>query len=322
VRLLFARCVLRPCLFTALGAMVVNMACSDDEDPPAGEAFTRGIQFAVTATPQVTPLPAGVSTGPQVVPLPGDTIPTIVRPGDRIDFAVGWSGGTIASVNMSFTPNQHFSIPVPNAGSQSSGVAQIPATLAGNVCDELDDICHQIECFEQVVTADGVVSVEHAVQLVLDCGGTGCGETGTGTTQPGDPCLNTRECVPGSVCFNRFCVGAGSLRISLAFTVDSDFDLHVLTPANSEIFFSNKMADGGELDVDQCISPCGTDSHAENVVFDGAVLPGQYEVWVENFDGRAAGDFGIQVAGDVNQTFMGTLPATGGAESEHFTFTL
>ena len=302
--------------------MVVNMACSDDEGPPAGEAFTRSIQFEVTATPQVTPLPAGVATGPQVVALPGDTIPTVVRPGDHIDFAVGWSGGTIASVNMSFTENQHFSIPVPNAAGQLSGVAQIPATLATDVCDELDAICHEIQSLEQVVSAEGLVSVAHAVQLILDCAGDGCGQTGTGTTPPGDPCANTRECVPGSVCFNRFCVGAGALRISLAFTVDSDFDLHVLTPANSEIYFGNRIADGGELDVDQCISTCGTDSHAENVVFDGAVLPGQYEVWVENFDGRASGDFGIQVAGDVNQTFMGTLPATSDAESEHFTFTL
>jgi hypothetical protein len=82
-------------------------------DVAAGEEFTRSLQYAVMATPQVTPLPAGVSTGPQVVALPGDTAPTVVRPGDFINFAVGWQGGTIASVNMSFTPNQHFSIPVP-----------------------------------------------------------------------------------------------------------------------------------------------------------------------------------------------------------------
>jgi hypothetical protein len=270
----------------------------------------------------VSPLPAGVSTGPQVVALPELETAPIIAPGDSFNFAVGWQGGPIASVNMSFTVNQYFSIPVPLAGTEQEGVATIPASLAAAVCESLDDICHQIECLEQVVTADGNVSVAQARQLVLDCGGAGCGVTGSGTTPPGDPCDGTAECVPGSVCFNKNCVGAGSLRVSLAFDVDSDFDLHVLTPGDNEIYFLNPSSDAGTLDVDQCVTPCGTEAHAENVVFDGAVLPGQYEVWVVNFGGRAAGDFTIEVAGDVSETFTGSLPATSGAESMRFTFTL
>jgi hypothetical protein len=306
-----------------LGALLVNGACAEEKgDRNAADAFTRSISYGVPATPRVTPLPDGVGTGPQVVTLPGDTAPMVVHPGDNLNFAIGWQGGPISSVNMSFSPGQYFSIPVPAAGAQTEGVVQIPASLAPNVCAQLGDICHQIACFEQVVTPEGTVSVEVARQLVLDCGGTGCGETGSGVVPPGDPCAATQECIPGSVCFNRFCVGAGSLRVSLAFAVDSDFDLHVLTPSGAEISFSSRTADGGELDVDQCVSPCGGETHAENVVFDGDVLPGQYEVWVVNFDGRAAGDFSVQVAGDVNQTYTGSLPAEPGAESMHFTFTL
>jgi Ca-activated chloride channel family protein len=130
------------------------------------------------------------------------------------------------------------------------------------------------------------------------------------------------------VCFNKYCVGAGSLRISLAFTVDADFDLHVLTPADNEIFFANKAANGGELDVDQCISSCGSEPHVENVVFDETALSGEYQVWVVNFGARAAGDFRIEVAGDVSATFEGSLPAASGneafeePESTRFTFTL
>lgn len=52
------------------------------------------------------------------------------------------------------------------------------------------------------------------------------------------------------------------------------------------------------------------------------MLPGTYEVWGVNFDGPAAGDFAIEVAGDVAASFSGTLPATSGVASEHFTFTL
>lgn len=307
-------------LLAAAGASGAAACGVDERKPNVGEEFTRHLTYGVEATPQVDPLPAGLSTGPQVVSLT-DTA-TVVAPGEDIDFAVGWQGGPITSVNMSFTQNQYFSIPVPLASAELEGVANIPARLDAAVCDALADVCHPITCLEQVVTAEGNVSVARARTLVLDCLGNGCGETGMGATPPGDPCDETAECIPGSVCFNEYCVGAGSLRVSLAFEVDSDFDLHVQTPSGDEIFFLNRTADGGELDVDQCIQPCGTEAHAENVVFDGSVLPGRYEVWVVNFDGRAAGDFTIQVAGDVTETFTGSLPATSSAESTRYTFTL
>jgi uncharacterized protein YfaP (DUF2135 family) len=127
------------------------------------------------------------------------------------------------------------------------------------------------------------------------------------------------------VCFNKYCVGAGTLRVSLAFSVDADFDLHVLTPGGIEIYFGEPEANGGTLDVDQCILPCGDEPHVENVVFDDTALAGDYEVWVVNFGGRAAGDFSIEVAGDVNTSFQGSLPAAGETsfpESMRYTFTL
>jgi len=165
-----------------------------------------------------------------------------------------------------------------------------------------------------------------ALLTVPACGGDEAdsddGGGSRGTAEPGDPCDETEECIPGTICFNKFCVGEGTLRVSLAFDVDSDFDLHVETPASEEIYFGNDTANGGTLDVDQCISECGTAAtHVENVVFDGTALSGDYAVWVVNYDGRAAGDFDIEVAGDVEDAFSGTLPATQGAESTRFTFT-
>jgi len=141
-----------------------------------------------------------------------------------------------------------------------------------------------------------------------------------GTKEVGEPCTEEEECIPGSICFNEFCVGEGVLRVSLAFTADSDFDLHVLTPDATEIYFGNPVAGGGELDVDQCVGTCGTGAHAENVVFDTAAS-GAYEVWVVNYDGRSAGTFNIEVAGAVNRAFSGSLTATADEESERFTFT-
>lgn len=313
-------------LFGALGAAALACGGGDGGSAQsAGEAFAQHLMFGVDATPQVSPLPAGVGSGPQVIDLPQDSAPLVVQPGDNLSFAVGWQGGTIASVNLSFSPNQHFEVPVPLASGLEEGVAAVPASLGADVCDELDSICLQIECFEQVVTSEGTVSLSRARDIVLDCGGTdscATGSTGSGTVLPGDPCDETEECVPGSVCFNQYCVGAGTLRVSLAFEVDSDFDLHVMTPSGAEIYFVNRTSDGGRLDVDQCISPCGTEPHAENVVFEESVLPGAYQVWVVNYDGRNTGSFTIQVAGDVTEAFEGTLPATSGAESERFMFTL
>jgi hypothetical protein len=306
-----------------LGAALGTLACGvDDRNPEVAQQFTHGLQFGVPGSFERSPLPSGVGTGPQVAALAGDTGPTVVAPGARVNFPIGWQGGPIERVNLSFAVNEYFSVLAPNANISSSGVVQIPATLSPLVCRKLEAICHEIPCSEQVVTASGVASLVHTVQYLLDCAGAGCGEVGTGTKQPGDPCDQTMECIPGSVCFNRYCVGAGQLRISLAFTVDSDFDLHVLTPAGHEIYYSNRAADGGELDVDQCVDPCGTSEHVENVVFGDGVLPGQYEIWVENFTARSAGDFTIQIAGSVMQTYTGSLPMENDASSEHFTFTL
>jgi hypothetical protein len=157
------------------------------------------------------------------------------------------------------------------------------------------------------------------------CDGPEC-QTGSGSLAVGEACEETEECVPGSVCFNKYCVGAGNLRVSLAFSVDSDFDLHVLTPGGSEIYYGETEANGGTLDVDQCVLPCGAGAHVENIVFDDTALSGQYEVWVVNFGGRAAGDFSIEVAGDVSAAFEGSLPATTPEtifpESTRFTFQL
>jgi hypothetical protein len=137
----------------------------------------------------------------------------------------------------------------------------------------------------------------------------------------GTPCTVDEECEVDHICFNEFCVGDGMLRISLAFDVDSDFDLHVKTPLGGEISHEGD-ADGGVLDVDQCVDPCGVGPQVENIVFFAAPPAGTYTVWVENFDPRASGAFTIEVAGAATHAFSGSLPAIEDAASEQFTFSL
>jgi len=118
------------------------------------------------------------------------------------------------------------------------------------------------------------------------------------------------RCPDGTVCFNGVCVGQGMLRVSLAFSVDSDFDLHLITPGGSEIYFVNTTADGGYLDVDTCVSPCGDGIHVENIFFEESPPSGVYEVWVENYDGRNAGSFEIELS------LMDGIFASGELEAE------
>ena len=142
----------------------------------------------------------------------------------------------------------------------------------------------------------------------------------------GISCAEKGACDPGFLCFHEWCVGEGSLRFSLSFQVDSDFDLHVVTPAGHHIFWNFREADGGILDVDQCVESCGAGQHVENVYFESDPPDGTYEVYVRNYSGggtdpRAAGPFVVEIAGgDQLATLTGQLAAVEGSESQHFTF--
>jgi uncharacterized protein YfaP (DUF2135 family) len=135
----------------------------------------------------------------------------------------------------------------------------------------------------------------------------------------GDPCTRDRECIPGDICYSGTCVGDGVLRFTLTWSTTVDFDLHVVTPTGTEIYYAATSADGGMLDVDDCVGescsdPAGT--HVENIVFTDSAPAGEYMVWVENYDGADGGDFTIDVStGDL---FSGTLTATAGETSNTF----
>lgn len=147
-----------------------------------------------------------------------------------------------------------------------------------------------------------------------------------GTVEPGDPCNGTIDCTPGSICFSNICVNDGTVRFSLAWNEDTDFDLHVLTPNGEEIYYSAPTGTFGMLDVDDCVMGDGCRlpeyKHVENVFFSEDAERGVYEFWVQNYDGVVAGSFTVVAAenGNVQSTHTGSLPAEM-VDSEHFTFT-
>jgi hypothetical protein len=148
------------------------------------------------------------------------------------------------------------------------------------------------------------------------------GDSGRGDAQPGDPCGGTIDCTPGSICWNSICIQDGALRFSLSWTVDTDLDLHVLTPSGTEIYYSNPVAEGGTLDVDDCVGgSCTTagGTHVENIFFAEAPASGTYLFWVDNYDCSQAADFHIEAAEgtDVLASFDGSLPAACGTSEQY-----
>jgi hypothetical protein len=172
------------------------------------------------------------------------------------------------------------------------------------------------------VTAFGGAVIACDSTLNVDLSGILSGQSGASCTNTtAEAGADAGGCDPGFLCFNTYCVETGPLRISLTFNTDTDLDLHVKTPAGDEIYYGNRTADNGKLDVDQCVSSCGTSSHVENVFFSDPTPQGAYSIFVVNYSARSASDFTIDViANGQTTTFTGNVPQTDGTQSDTFTY--
>ncbi|MEZ4452419.1 MAG: hypothetical protein R3B09_23340 [Nannocystaceae bacterium] len=166
-----------------------------------------------------------------------------------------------------------------------------------------------------------------AIAAILGCS-EGCSDRPVpdvqrGDGQSGDVCEDDSECVDGAVCFNQVCVQEGLFRVSLSWSVVSDFDLHVVTPYGNEVSYATPSNDAGYLDVDDCVYGVCTDPsgvHVENIYFNAMAVPGTYRVYVMNFDGAAPGQYTVEVAGAVTQTWSGELPGIPNTSSVTYEF--
>ena len=77
----------------------------------------------------------------------------------------------------------------------------------------------------------------------------------------------------------------GVITVSLGWQTEDDLDLHVVTPSGREIYYSNKEADGGRLDVDMQVSTIVANP-AEHVVFKESPPQGTYTVRVVTYTDR------------------------------------
>ncbi len=118
----------------------------------------------------------------------------------------------------------------------------------------------------------------------------------------------------------------GNPRFNLQFTNEQnvDLDLHVLTPNGYEIYYGNKQADKGQLDVDCLCGDCPNGPN-ENIYWEVGTAPsGEYKFWVEYYDDCGSGgisDFTLRLMknSEILQTYTGTLSANG-SKSQIYTF--
>lgn len=140
------------------------------------------------------------------------------------------------------------------------------------------------------------------------------GETDQLTTEgvdPGAECTIPQDCGDDQTCYQGVCVGTGTVRVSLAWNVITDLDLHVRVPNGEWISYEAPLTSYGQLDVDDCVSGQCLDqdgTHVENVFLDANAPRGTYGIMIVNFDGRRGADYVVEVAGEATASFVGYLP--------------
>ncbi|MEQ8628212.1 hypothetical protein [Ekhidna sp.] len=173
-------------------------------------------------------------------------------------------------------------IPIPAANGNSSGTLDFTFGIPADICENLNDICHDIRCYEFAVTSDGSggqfqVSRANINQLASACGG--CDE-------PQCVALLGENCGAAG--------GDGSPRFNLTWDNTSvDLDFYVTDPAGETLGYGqgSTSTSGGEWDYD-CT---GDDCTAENITWADGGPSGTYTYYINYFGGTGTANWQIRV---------------------------
>ncbi len=116
--------------------------------------------------------------------------------------------------------------------------------------------------------------------------------------------------------------GVGPITVTLAWQTHDDLDLHMITPDGSRIYYRNKTAQGGTLDVDMNAreSELAEDVAIENIYFPDPEN-GHYKIYLRDFRDRTSGSsthWYVKVKiGDTEKMFEGDIDNSG---TETFVF--
>ena len=103
--------------------------------------------------------------------------------------------------------------------------------------------------------------------------------------------------------------GVGEITVSMMWDSEDDLDLHMQTPDGSEIYYGNREAGGGNLDVDANTSGNMMANPVENIYFTSPE-GGEYSIWIIDYSDRSDGttNYVVRVTvGDQSQQFTGTI---------------
>ncbi len=112
---------------------------------------------------------------------------------------------------------------------------------------------------------------------------------------------------------NSLNAGTGPITISMLWDSDDDLDLHVFTPDSSEIYYNNRQAQGGYLDIDANTASNMMADPVENVYFTSPAT-GDYWIYLNDYEDRSDGPTNfivrIIINGEVT-VYSGTIDTTG-----------
>jgi hypothetical protein len=119
-------------------------------------------------------------------------------------------------------------------------------------------------------------------------------------------------------------VATGDVQVSVWWDAPTDVDLHVIDPAQEEVYFANReSASGGVLDLDSNPA-CNIDGvNNENIVWPtGGAPSGSYTVnlvyWDECGEPESNWVVTVQVVGQPPRVFTGTFTGVGDSSLDHF----
>ena len=171
-------------------------------------------------------------------------------------------------------------IPVDGASGNAAGILGFEFGIPADICDNLNDICHDIRCYEFAVAESGSgtfqVSRENINELASACGG--CDE-------PQCVALLGPECGAEG--------GDGDPRFNLTWDNTSvDLDFYVTDPAGETLGFGqgSTSSSGGLWDVD-CPGSCTT----ENITWTDGGPGGTYTYYVNYFGGSGSANWQVRV---------------------------
>lgn len=105
----------------------------------------------------------------------------------------------------------------------------------------------------------------------------------------------------------------GKITVSMKWNRYDDVDLHVIAPGDNHIYYSNKTAGGGVLDVDANAGGSQVIDPVENICFDSPAN-GHYKVYINQFSDRSDDSASyivrVNVDGEIRE-FTGTIDTTG-----------